>query len=172
MLKWIVNLTALICLAGAGIGLSVHLNQETESEHRAAQTAYAVEVITQVVDLQAVKTSTQTSISGWPEKIDPAWFDSQKGVPRNALVDEADARAGVPGRPWVDVAGPAEAGLHHPRIRQTVNGQLAMFWYNPALGVVRARVPVLVSDSDATDLYNEVNRTRLVSLFAVECAGN
>ncbi len=172
MLKWIVNLTALMCLAGATVGLSVHYGREAEAEHRAGQTAHAVEVIAQVVDLQAVKTGTQTSISGWPATIDPAWFDNEEGVPRNALVDEADAEAGVSGRPWLDIAGADEAGLQHPRIRQTVNGQLAKFWYNPAMGVVRARVPVLVSDSDATELYNEVNRTRLVSLFAVEHAGN
>jgi hypothetical protein len=172
MLKWIVNLTALACVAGAAIGLSVHAGRQEAEEQRGEQTAYAVQVIAQVVDLQAVKTATQTSIDGWPGTVDPAWFDREEGVPRNALVEWADEELGIAGRPWMDIAGLDERGLEHPRVRQTVNGELAQFWYNPALGVVRARVPVLVSDRDATELYNAVNRTRLSSLFAVERAGN
>jgi hypothetical protein len=42
-----------------------------------------------------------------------------------------------------------------------------MFWYNPALGVVRARVPRTLSDAEALELYNEVNGTRLQELTAL-----
>jgi hypothetical protein len=39
-----------------------------------------------------------------------------------------------------------------------------MFWYNPALGIVRARVPRTLSDADAIDTYNRVNGTAIRSL--------
>jgi len=43
----------------------------------------------------------------------------------------------------------------------------AMFWYNPARGVIRARVPRTLSDADAVALYNDVNRTKVVELSSI-----
>jgi hypothetical protein len=42
---------------------------------------------------------------------------------------------------------------------------IAAFWYNPANGVVRARVPVTISDQRATELYNRINGVFLTSIF-------
>lgn len=74
----------------------------------------------------------------------------------------------TPDRPWLEVAPAADADLLHPRVRVTIDEGLAAFWYNPFQGVVRARVPVLVSDTDATALYNRVNGTSLSSIFETE----
>jgi len=52
-----------------------------------------------------------------------------------------------------------------PPVRMTIDGKLASFWYNPYQGIVRARVPVCVSDRKALDLYNSINGTRLSELY-------
>ena len=55
--------------------------------------------------------------------------------------------------------------LTHPFIRCDVSGAAAEFWYNPYLGIVRARVPYLRSDRETLALYNDVNDCELSSLF-------
>jgi hypothetical protein len=70
-----------------------------------------------------------------------------------------------PERPWIDLAAPDESELEHPVLKMTAGSGLAGFWYNPHLGVIRARVPVMVSDAESLELYNRVNGTRLASIF-------
>jgi len=94
--------------------------------------------------------------------IDPAWF--QEAAPGNPLLDED--------RPWVEVAGTSQADLLHPPVRMAVEKSIAAFWYNPYQGVVRARVPVMVSDDKATELYNRVNGTGMSSIFVREGSGD
>ena len=47
------------------------------------------------------------------------------------------------------------------------NGQsaVAQFWYNPRHGVIRARVPMAMSDAETLAIYNQVNGSNLQSLF-------
>jgi hypothetical protein len=45
-----------------------------------------------------------------------------------------------------------------------IDNSVASFWYNPYQGVIRARVPIVISDRKA--LYNSVNRTRLDSIYS------
>jgi hypothetical protein len=93
---------------------------------------------------------------GWPTTVNPDWFE--KGdAPRNSLAD--------PDAPWIEIAGPEDRTLDHPRIRMLVNDRVAGFWYNPGTGVVRARVPVMVSDDAALELYNRLNASELASIF-------
>ena len=94
---------------------------------------------------------------GWPQKIEEDWFRGPSGVPRNPLVSLE--------RPWVDIAAGEELEMDHPALKMTADPRLAGFWYNPNLGVVRARVPVMVSDEDSLELYNRVNGTHLASIF-------
>ena len=93
---------------------------------------------------------------GWPTTVSPSWFEDGE-APRNFMAD--------PGAPWVEVAAPEDRELDHPRLRMLVNDQVAGFWYNPGKGVVRARVPVMVSDDVALDLYNRLNASNLSSIF-------
>ena len=65
----------------------------------------------------------------------------------------------------MDLATRDEADLDNPMVKMTADPRLAGFWYNPHLGVVRARVPVMVSDVESLELYNRVNGTRLASIF-------
>jgi hypothetical protein len=94
---------------------------------------------------------------GWPQQIEEEWFRGPSGVPRNPLVSSE--------RPWVDIATGEELEMDHPALKMTADPRLAGFWYNPNLGVVRARVPVMVSDVDSLELYNRVNGTHLASIF-------
>ncbi len=59
--------------------------------------------------------------------------------------------------PWIEYALPGELSRDHPRVPTFRGGRGAMFWYNPARGVIRARVPESASDEASRALYAEVN---------------
>ncbi|MBT8484270.1 MAG: type II secretion system protein [Phycisphaerales bacterium] len=90
-----------------------------------------------------------------PPVIDPSWF--QENLPINPLLGTE--------RPWVEVAAAHDKTRLHPHNLTAGSDEIAAFWYNPANGVVRARVPEGISDSQALALYNEVNDCGLGSLF-------
>src|SRR5690606_29054642 len=52
----------------------------------------------------------------------------------------------------------------HPPDPVLISKEQAGFWYNPALGVFRARVPQQVTAQETLTLYNRVNGTALLSL--------
>jgi len=54
----------------------------------------------------------------------------------------------------------------HPVNRLCDGPRTATFWYNPTTGVVRARVPHMVSDQRSLELYNYINGSQLDDLFA------
>ena len=87
--------------------------------------------------------------------IDPDWFEGD--LPENPLVG--------PEHPWVEIAPIADKARLHPSRLTTSLASVASFWYNPYNGVVRARVPVGISDARALDVYNEVNDCELETLF-------
>jgi len=90
-----------------------------------------------------------------PPSIDPAWFKDNRPV--NPLLG--------PEHPWVEVAGPRDRSLTHPPSLTATGPDVASFWYNPALAIVRARVPAGISDAIAHDLYNEINETAVVGVL-------
>ncbi len=144
------------------IAAGVHWYQKThaEEEQTLRRAHDSLRLLQQEVRLKAATAEADLNSRGWPMTIDPRWFPA--GAPRNPLVDA--------NRPWVELARPEEAALQHPPIRMTVDRNLAGFWYNPYQGVVRARVPVMISDEEARDLYNEINECRLSSIFWIENA--
>lgn len=94
----------------------------------------------------------EDAVGDYPPQIMPDWFDRQ--LPMNTLVTGK--------RPWMDIA-PAGDYNDHPPDPLATEGQAA-FWYNPELGVVRARVPRQDTDRLTLELYNQVNGTSLDSL--------
>jgi hypothetical protein len=106
--------------------------------------------------LQTALIENETSIREHPRSIDPAWFKGN--LPRNHLIG--------PKHPWCEVASEDQRHLQHPIDRTTASVDTAGFWYNPNSGVVRARVPVGVSDAKAIELYNFLNDSQLPTLFA------
>lgn len=110
----------------------------------------------QQIALQSALAKVQRNERGYPETVDPDWF--QGNLPSNALL-------GV-GHPWLEIAGPEQRDLIHPLDRVATGKNVAKFWYNPYTGTVRARVPALMSDATALDLYNFINDCNLSDLFA------
>lgn len=90
---------------------------------------------------------------GFPTRIDSAWFPG--GIPRSAL-------AGV-AHPWIDTAPHGDLSRHPPDPTLERSAQ-AGFWYNPALGIFRARVPRQITEKATLDLYNHLNGSSLTAL--------
>jgi hypothetical protein len=158
--RWLANIATLILIA-ALVGVLVMVARRRQEEQRNIDdTVAAIHRIEQTIKVHAAAGVTTLNARGWPMTIEPAWFEQP--VPRNFLL------AGE--RPWIEIATAAEADLRHPRVRLAVDSSVAEFWYNPAQGVVRARVPVEVSDADATAMYNKVNGSGLGSIFEIEAA--
>ena len=93
------------------------------------------------------------SPAGYPVHMMPDWFG--EALPVNALLSAE--------HPWIDLAPPGDTAAHPPDPIATSESQ-AGFWYNPNLGVFRARVPESESDRHALEAYNEVNRSALSEL--------
>lgn len=148
----------LVLVLACGAMLSYWWGQKSfEAQERAIhETRRAVDTISREIRIRSLSENTPTNERGWPLTIDPSWFSTM--LPQNALLD--------PHRPWLEVATGRELHLEHPPMRWVVDERSSAFWYNPALGIVRARVPVSVSDRKALDQYNRVNRASITALIA------
>ena len=94
------------------------------------------------------------SRAGFPWAIDEEWFAGES-LPANTL---------VPGQQnWLDIAPPGDM-FEHPPDPIAFEPSQGGFWYNPNLGVLRARVPWEHSPARALDAYNRVNGTSLKQL--------
>lgn len=144
-------------LAAAGLlgGLGAFHLEETRFQERVVELTGHVRSFEQMIKLRAATKDVELNGRGWPVTIDPAWFGGD--APRNSLLT-AD-------RPWVEVAPPEDAGLSDPRIRIALDERYASFWYNPYQGIVRARVPLKINDSQMLAIYNQVNGTSVPSIY-------
>jgi type II secretory pathway pseudopilin PulG len=115
----------------------------------------------QVIAVHSASNQTPLTAEGWPTTLDPAWFrrdaSGPGGVPSNPLL--------TPDRPWVELATPDQAALTNPPERLALTRDLAAFWYNPARGIVRARVPLKGSEQASVALYNRINATYITVAF-------
>ena len=93
--------------------------------------------------------------AGWPAVVLPEWFTGE--LPQNPLLPDADAR------PWLDVAPPGDE-MPHPPDPVAYRPHQAQFWYNPNLGVFRARVSSTLGEKRALELYNRVHGVELAQL--------
>jgi len=151
------SLAVLAASVVAGL-LVTHRASEADERDRVTTTRASVERLrTEIQIRRALETATLNEHS-WPERPDPAWFAD--GVPSNDLLDR--------NRPWLEVAPASQASLDHPPERVAADESVAAFWYNPYLGVVRARAPERVSDKRSMELYNEINAARVSSLLDIE----
>lgn len=154
-MKLLVNIAAFGCLIACGSVLGFKAWTDYQQRQQAADCEAALSSLRQMVKRHAGLGDEALTGRGWPVTIQPDWFDS--GVPRNPFLA---GRA-----PWIEIATADEALLTHPPVRTDASGKRAEFWYNPYLGVVRARVPYLRTDEETLALYNEVNDSELPSLF-------
>ena len=155
-MRFLLNMLAVLLLAGLVAGGVWFLKEQQTDEQSVEATRASVRTLQRQITVQAGLGTVEVNGRGWPKTVDPAWFGGHP--PMNTLV--------TVDRPWLEVAPPEHADLEHPPVRMTIGDDIASFWYNPGTGIVRARVPVTVSDKRATDLYNAINGTTLVSIFA------
>lgn len=161
-MRWMRDVVAAIGLVGV-VGGALYVQRVHREEEAIFQRAQSdVHRLELEIKYRAATKTTELNGRGWPVTIDPSWF--QDDPPANPLLDDD--------RPWVEVAGTQQAELLHPPVRMAVDKNLAAFWYNPYQGIVRARVPVMVSDEQATSLYNRVNGVGMASIFIREPAAD
>jgi hypothetical protein len=155
-MKHLVNIAAFGCLVAGGAILGTRAWEQFTTKTRVSECENALSGLRQEIKRHAGLGDEALTGRGWPVTIQPEWFEGT--APRNPFL--------VGKRPWVEVATPTEALLMHPVIRCDTSGQFAEFWYNPYLGIVRARVPYLRSDRETLVLYNDINDADLASLFS------
>jgi hypothetical protein len=129
------------------LGVVFHNRVDPSQEHAVRAARLSVDRIQAEIDLLRALGTVRTNDSGHPVVVDPRWFDGE--LPLNPLLSGE--------RRWLDLAKPGEITRRHPLVWQVEDGGEAMFWYNPVLGVVRARVPRQETEEGARRLYAEVN---------------
>lgn len=127
------------------------------SERRERELATVRQGLAQFDDklaLQSVLWQAEGDATGeFPPQVMPEWFKDD--MPSNPLA------AGD--RPWIDIAPVGDYSDQPPDPLAEEPAQ-ASFWYNPNLGLVRARVPRQVSHRLTLELYNQINGTSLRAL--------
>ncbi len=151
-----IDILIALMIAGILAGAVVLHRSNQEKQLNIETTRVEVRRFQRQLMLKAAIAQAGNSNERFPDTVDPTWFG--ENLPKNYLLNE--------GHPWVEIAAKSERTLAHP-IDPTANEMTdAQFWYNPYLGLVRARVPADVSDAKAVELYNTINETDLVDLFS------
>ncbi|HED53342.1 MAG TPA: hypothetical protein ENJ00_03980 [Phycisphaerales bacterium] len=153
-MRHVVNLVAALVLAAIAGGAVIASRSGEHFEARLEQTRTSVVKISDEMVLRSQSGQADNNPRGWAETIVPAWFGGE--LPPNMLLDGD--------RPWMEVASVEQADWEHPWPLFDVTGHDSAFWYNPALGIVRARVAMLATDEQTLAAYNRVNNTSLKSL--------
>ena len=145
-----IDILIALMIAGILAGAVVLHRTNQEKQQKIESTRVEVRRFQRQLMLKAAIAQTGISNESFPETVDPTWFG--ENFPMNYLLSE--------GHPWVEIAAKSERTLAHP-IDPTANEMTdAQFWYNPYLGIVRARVPADLSDAKAVELYNTINETQ------------
>jgi len=126
---------------------------ESQDEQVNAVRKGVLELQTQLEFQSALWMAQEEAVGYYPPQIMPDWFGED--LPRNSLI------AGK--RPWLDIAPAGDYNEHPPDPLAT--GDQAAFWYNPELGIIRARVTQQVTDRQTLERYNYVNGTSLTLLY-------
>ncbi|MEX2220147.1 MAG: hypothetical protein WD749_15465 [Phycisphaerales bacterium] len=147
---------AAVLAVGSGLGAFFYLRHQDELQLR--EVSSGLRRFEQVLAFRGASKETETTERGWPLTVEPTWFESD--IPRNQLV--------TPDRPWLEIATPDQATMMDPPLRIAIGTTTAAFWYNPYKGIIRARVPIAISDRKALDLYNKVNGTALDNIYCAE----
>lgn len=159
-LRKAVDVSAIVAaIALAGI-LIWHFTGEMRRERDVQAVRESLRSFETTIAMHAAAKDTSLTKNGWPATIEAFWFNN--GPPLNILLG--------PERPWVEVATPEEAHLRDPNARVASDFRTAGFWYNPYLGIIRARVPYEINDENARVLYNQINGTNVTSIYGTAVA--
>lgn len=155
-MRFIVNGLIALMVLGLLAGVVYHRDLKLQHQRLVEQTRQDVQRLARQVMLQATLRQVQVTDAGYPATIDPHWFEDEE-LPQNSLIRGP--------HPWVEIAHEDHRQLAHPPVKVADDPAAACFWYNPYKGIVRARVPMMMSDAEALRLYNQINQTDLQSLF-------
>ena len=138
----------LLVLLGLSFGAWTHFDRLAERERLVEDALRAQRTIQSEIRLRSLLKGAENSPQGWVLEVKSSWFSP--GEAENPLLADF-------GRPWMDVAGDGERRMRHPENRIARKGDAA-WWYNPAHGVVRGRVPDQGTDRATIELYEFINR--------------
>lgn len=113
----------------------------------------ALKTLHETSRLHAALSDASVTDVGFSTTLSPEWFSPQ--VPTNVFLPASHS--------WVDVAPQDDMNSHPPDPIVTAPDQ-AGFWYNPSLGIFRARVLPQFTDAQTLTLYNRLNNTALKRL--------
>ena len=146
-MRIIVNLLmGLMLFATAGLVFYVQQDADLETS-KVDQLKNAVVMLRTQSMLQPASEKVDALPNGHAKSIEQAWFEP---VPTNPFAPKHT--------PWLEVSNNIK--LKHPEYI-TFGDKRSAFWYNPHLGIVRARVSQQISQVATYELYNQVNRTHL-----------
>lgn len=144
LLEMLLVVTILAALVSIIVPRYSHINNNLEIT--AAQTA---------LRSWRVKIDEHHALNGeWPAELDKGWYRGYKH-PKNPWLLEGDSRNGKSYNQNYDDATTLRI---HPKVK-TIEGWQVPFWYNPANGEIRIRVPRQENDSKSLEFYNLINRT-------------
>lgn len=153
-MRRVVDLVGVLIVAGIAVGYYAHTQSWGSQDANLETTRAALVQIQGEVVIRSQSGQADTNPRGWSATVVPAWFGGE--LPKNTLLSDD--------RPWLEIAPVEHAHLEHPRPIFDASGHDAAFWYNPARGIVRARVPMMPTDKHTLDAYNRINSTSLDSL--------
>lgn len=158
-MRWMRDMAMVAGLVAVGLGFTGVRQEERSRDSLCLSAQERCRALEQMVKYRAAAKKGELNVRGWPVTVDPTWFEH--APPTNPLLDQDQ-------RPWVEVAGSEDEPLTNPPVRIAARPETAQFWYNPYQGIVRARVPVMVSDELAVETYNQINGTGLRTIFDSE----
>lgn len=113
---------------------------DASTESHANSTAILVRALQRKLEERRFATGT------YPAAFEEEWFEGHQ-FPQHPLNTED--------RPWMEIQ--SAVGVLHPTNKVLTSSVAGAFWYNPAEGVVRARVPDMGSQAATLDVYNQIN---------------
>jgi hypothetical protein len=157
-LRRAVDLSTIVAAIALTAMLAWHFSGQFKREKEVQAVRESIREMEKMLAMRAAAKDTPLTRNGWPTSVDVTWFNG--APPLNVLVS--------PDRPWVEIAPEEEAHLRDPNLRVASDWRTAGFWYNPYLGIVRARVPYEINDERAREMYNQINGTSVASIYGTE----
>lgn len=159
-MRLLIDLLIVLMLAVGGYGGWWYYSRQQQQEDLIVQAHEALALLHEQTRYhRALGRAEQAMGLDEPPVISHQWFGPS--LPINPLARRDDPRI----HPWLDIA-PDDDETPHPPDPVLTSLDQAQFWFNPRLGIFRARVREQESGRATLDLYNRVNGTRLTRLDA------
>lgn len=153
-MRYAIDILIVLMIAAMVSAVVMHRSRDAQHTDLQGQTVAALNQLHKELQVRFSIEEGDKSATGYPVFIQPNWFKPGPH-PTNGLATED--------QPWIDIAPPTDFD-ENPPDPVLAAGEQAGLWYNPNLGVFRARVPFKGTEQATLALYNAVNGTHLQSL--------